>query len=286
MSTCLAAKAFWILPMAISLPGICFEEKTTRSPLSSLIECVSPAIRASAARGSPCPPVAMIITLLRGMRMASSKSTRCGKSLRYPAALALVMIRSRERPATQSVRPISFATWPNVCKRAAFEAKVVTSTRFFAPVITSSKPAWTSPSDPLSSGLKTLVLSHTSASTPSSPIAVRCSGVDGSPNISRSDRSEEHTSELQSLMRISYADFCLKKKKKQTAKEMNTIKINKHDTINIIKQQQRNKISIYIQNKLTPTLTLDRNQQHAQNRGSTSKTARDHHSTTIRHTLN
>src|SRR3546814_4129685 len=32
----------------------------------------------------------------------------------------------------------------------------------------------------------------------------------------RSMRSEEHTSELQSLMRISYAVFCLKKKKKQT----------------------------------------------------------------------
>src|SRR3546814_9162866 len=31
-----------------------------------------------------------------------------------------------------------------------------------------------------------------------------------------SDRSEEHTSELQSLMRISYAVFCLKKKKKHT----------------------------------------------------------------------
>src|SRR3546814_966621 len=30
------------------------------------------------------------------------------------------------------------------------------------------------------------------------------------------DRSEEHTSELQSLMRISYAVFCLKKKKKYT----------------------------------------------------------------------
>src|SRR3546814_7014107 len=30
-------------------------------------------------------------------------------------------------------------------------------------------------------------------------------------------RSEEHTSELQSLMRISYAVFCLKKKKQQTA---------------------------------------------------------------------
>src|SRR3546814_2162899 len=30
-------------------------------------------------------------------------------------------------------------------------------------------------------------------------------------------RSEEHTSELQSLMRISYAVFCLKKKKKKNA---------------------------------------------------------------------
>src|SRR3546814_5641630 len=32
-------------------------------------------------------------------------------------------------------------------------------------------------------------------------------------------RSEEHTSELQSLMRISYAVFCLKKKKKQKHKD-------------------------------------------------------------------
>src|SRR3546814_1123991 len=33
------------------------------------------------------------------------------------------------------------------------------------------------------------------------------------------DRSEEHTSELQSLMRISYAVFCLKKKNKKTNKQ-------------------------------------------------------------------
>src|SRR3546814_6390226 len=32
----------------------------------------------------------------------------------------------------------------------------------------------------------------------------------------RRDRSEEHTSELQSLMRTSYAVFCLKKKNKTT----------------------------------------------------------------------
>src|SRR3546814_9221676 len=36
------------------------------------------------------------------------------------------------------------------------------------------------------------------------------------PEHSVSSRSEEHTSELQSLMRISYAVFCLKKKKNKT----------------------------------------------------------------------
>src|SRR3546814_5314301 len=35
-------------------------------------------------------------------------------------------------------------------------------------------------------------------------------------------RSEEHTSELQSLMRISYAVFCLKKKKKKNNNQNNT----------------------------------------------------------------
>src|SRR3546814_8412167 len=38
-------------------------------------------------------------------------------------------------------------------------------------------------------------------------------------------RSEEHPSELQSLMRISYAVFCLKKKNKQTYR--NKVKITK-----------------------------------------------------------
>src|SRR3546814_4290844 len=40
----------------------------------------------------------------------------------------------------------------------------------------------------------------------------------------RVERSEEHTSELQSLMRISYAVFCLKKKKTQRT-HTNTIDI-------------------------------------------------------------
>src|SRR3546814_1679536 len=46
---------------------------------------------------------------------------------------------------------------------------------------------------------------------------------EGMSNIRGSDRSEEHTCELQSLMRISYAVFCLKKKKTKTEQtETNT----------------------------------------------------------------
>src|SRR3546814_1803986 len=44
-------------------------------------------------------------------------------------------------------------------------------------------------------------------------VAHRCNGVGRRANKDNPVRSEEHTSELQSLMRISYAVFCLKKKK-------------------------------------------------------------------------
>src|SRR3546814_2633417 len=42
----------------------------------------------------------------------------------------------------------------------------------------------------------------------------RICGLGWGERLNASSRSEEHTSELQSLMRISYAVFCLKKKKK------------------------------------------------------------------------
>src|SRR3546814_9176922 len=45
------------------------------------------------------------------------------------------------------------------------------------------------------------------------------------PAKHRSTRSEEHTSELQSLMRISYAVFCLKKKNKPITRPNYTSKI-------------------------------------------------------------
>src|SRR3546814_3830806 len=52
-------------------------------------------------------------------------------------------------------------------------------------------------------------------------------------------RSEEHTSELQSLMRISYAVFCLKKKKhdnnEQTATHSHTVNLITHQNTKITK---------------------------------------------------
>src|SRR3546814_2168698 len=48
----------------------------------------------------------------------------------------------------------------------------------------------------------------------------------------RGQRSEEHTSELQSLMRISYAVFCLKKKKHKSTQHASQLDhTNQHATI-------------------------------------------------------
>src|SRR3546814_7613525 len=53
-------------------------------------------------------------------------------------------------------------------------------------------------------------------------------------------RSEEHTSELQSLMRISYAVFCLKKKKTQISQSQTKHRYNqKTKTRKIIKKHHK-----------------------------------------------
>src|SRR3546814_2385039 len=57
----------------------------------------------------------------------------------------------------------------------------------------------------------------------------RAGGARAAARLSpRRIRSEEHTSELQSLMRISYAVFCLKKKKNKHEKHQNTSIIHNH----------------------------------------------------------
>src|SRR3546814_4439192 len=71
------------------------------------------------------------------------------------------------------------------------------------------------------------VLSHcriraaNTGSSRNSHASSRISSV-GAPSNRSSKRSEEHTSELQSLMRISYAVFCLKKKNNQTRHQTDT----------------------------------------------------------------
>src|SRR3546814_10865515 len=64
-----------------------------------------------------------------------------------------------------------------------------------------------------------LTTAITSSHSPSTVVNIEVVSF-GSPEsrttlTARATRSEEHTSELQSLMRISYAVFCLKKKKNQ-----------------------------------------------------------------------
>src|SRR3546814_4749933 len=49
--------------------------------------------------------------------------------------------------------------------------------------------------------------------TPTAVLTIKPNVVETLAYTPLEDRSEEHTSELQSLMRISYAVFCLKKKK-------------------------------------------------------------------------
>src|SRR3546814_3157283 len=49
-------------------------------------------------------------------------------------------------------------------------------------------------------------------------------------SIDNNSRSEEHTSELQSLMRISYAVFCLKNKKKKKYKNNTNYRKIKEET--------------------------------------------------------
>src|SRR3546814_4908393 len=75
------------------------------------------------------------------------------------------------------------------------------------------------PSPPQSAPIGASKTGSTGCSTLSSTTTSQDCEPDQDPRIwPSSNRSEEHTSELQSLMRISYAVFCLKKNKKQNHK--------------------------------------------------------------------
>src|SRR3546814_10433427 len=75
---------------------------------------------------------------------------------------------------------------------------------------------------PISAANASASISRASSTLPcatcSRPIRIRTGTASGLTR-GRSTRSEEHTSELQSLMRISYAVFCLKKHNQQKQKK-------------------------------------------------------------------
>ena len=73
---------FMMRPMATSLPGMMRDEKVDRIILAELELMRAGGERPSAARGSPCPPVAMIRTSFRGSLIASSKPIGGGKSFK------------------------------------------------------------------------------------------------------------------------------------------------------------------------------------------------------------
>src|SRR3546814_3939730 len=85
------------------------------------------------------------------------------------------------------------------------------------------------PADAASRARVRMVLTHFDRELFPAAAAIRAAPK--SPDARRArkqlqERSEEHTSELQSLMRISYAVFCLKKKNKNTTMTSATNKQN------------------------------------------------------------
>src|SRR3546814_10114779 len=106
-------------------------------------------------------------------------------------------------------------------------------TTLFRSTVFFSKLAWPGPRVCRRWGLKQLSQRRRQSAPPSTG---RCQSSPGTrqpvsmPARRKPTRSEEHTSELQSLMRISYAVFCLKKKNKnkhQQHHHNNDININR-----------------------------------------------------------
>src|SRR3546814_7628862 len=93
---------------------------------------------------------------------------------------------------------------------------IVQRTGFFA-FVAASRHAWIASRLPSASGSAATIISQLAGDARCIRCVPASHGVGSSKTRAATlsgHRSEEHTSELQSLMRISYAVFCLKKKKK------------------------------------------------------------------------
>src|SRR3546814_2596023 len=101
-------------------------------------------------------------------------------------------------------------------RKAAAAARKVSRTKaaFWANMVSVKSRAMKSSWRPAHTGSKTRIMGRTLLRIlPNDTLGVSGGAFVIQPLSFRGGRSEEHTSELQSLMRISYAVFCLKKKK-------------------------------------------------------------------------
>src|SRR3546814_8047417 len=103
----------------------------------------------------------------------------------------------------------------------------------FGPLEAKVGVAYAPDQDAIGSDDNLYVFTDVSAAIPETPLTLKAhygytDGSLGGLNGSYSDwsRSEEHTSELQSLMRISYAVFCLKKKNNTTTTLHTTVTLH------------------------------------------------------------
>src|SRR3546814_1931561 len=121
-----------------------------------------------------------------------------------------------------------------VVSRAMLLAKQVKTTRPEHSAMSCSRLPRSSASDRDGVSIIAFVESQIIASTPSSPSAASFGVSGGAPTTASGSsfqspvcrRSEEHTSELQSLMRISYAVFCLKTTKNYSSIHRHSHKLN------------------------------------------------------------
>ena len=156
---------------------------TVSPALNSAVGCSSSAMRASAARGSPWLPVARARIRSRGRR---SNASMPRTAARRRASRTRARPRRRARSPARECRPAGrrrIPPRPRTRSRATLEAKVVTTTLPFALPMSHASSSATSRSDGLSPSRRTLVESQTSASTPSSPSALRRASSVGRPTI-------------------------------------------------------------------------------------------------------
>src|SRR3546814_5495451 len=134
------------------------------------------------------------------MRKSGGEPMSCGYSPTPPAACAW-SAHSPSKPTKTGSKPTATSIWTNCASRR--------------------KPNYAKPHDQHHDRQFAELDAHNPSEFPDRPTLIaqaRESIARGSKSFALA-RSEEHTTELQSLMRISYAVFCLKNKKQKPTKQ-------------------------------------------------------------------